>query len=117
MPPELEPFKWWLSAIGYTTFAAVGGLLSYLLRSLDRGESVRFRAALVQAGCAGFAGLLILFVCNALGLSEEWKGVVVGVAGWLGADATIQMLSEAVRKKLGIENRPSREKQNDLDNS
>lgn len=109
MPPELEPFRWWISALGYTTFAAVGGLLSYLLRSLDKGQPVTFRASLVQFACAGFAGLIILFLCNAMALSEEWKGVVVGVAGWLGAESTIKMLGDKVRKTLGLDPEPKDE--------
>lgn len=105
MPPELEPVKWWFAALGYTTFAAIGGLLSYLLRSMDKHEPVRWRQAIVQSVSAGFAGALVLFACTALNLSEEWKGVIVGVAGWLGADATIKLLEGRIRKQLGLDER------------
>lgn len=87
----------------FVAFATVGGLLSYLMRTLNKAEKPILSRSLIEGLSSGFVGLIAMLMCKALGLSWEWSGVVVGVFGWLGAETSIVMLSKAVRKKLGIE--------------
>lgn len=93
--------NWWVKAGAYVAFSAVGGMLGFLMRSIDRKETFNFWRCLLEGAGAAFVGLLVLFICQAMGLSQQWTGVIVGVCGWLGASATIRMLESVVRNKLG----------------
>lgn len=93
----------WLRATAYTLFAAFGGVMGHLMRTIDKKEKIIWSRAIVEGAAAGFVGLIVLLICGAMELSEQWTGVIVGVSGWLGANATIRMLEGMVRKKLGIE--------------
>lgn len=102
-PPE--PLAWWLKALLYAAFAALGGLLGHIMRAIDKKETIIPIRAVCEGIAAGFVGLLVMLLCMATGLSEQWTGVIVGVCGWLGANATIRILETLVYKKLGL-NRP-----------
>lgn len=105
MPDE----PWWLKALAYATFASFGGLMGHVMRTYDRQEKVNWPRAAVEGVAAGFVGLLVLFVCQAMDLSEQWTGVIVGVSGWLGANASIRMLEQVVFKKLGLSTPPGQQ--------
>lgn len=93
----------WIRATAYTLFASTGGVMGYLMRTIDKKDKINWGRAALEGGAAGFVGFIILLVCQAMKLSEQWTGVIVGVSGWLGASATIRMLEGLVRKKLGVE--------------
>jgi hypothetical protein len=98
-----DPFSvWWIKMMLYAAFAAFGGMLGYLLRSINNEKPIQLGRAIVECFAAGFVGILVLFACQATNLSEQWTGMIVGVCGWLGASATIAMLETLVRKRLGI---------------
>lgn len=94
---------WWIKAVAYACFAAFGGLMGHVMRNFDSGESLYWGKALAEGIAAGFVGVLVLLMCQATELSEQWTGVIVGVSGWLGANASIRMLEQVVFKRLGIE--------------
>jgi hypothetical protein len=103
MIPE-DPWSFsWIRAIAYALFAAFGGVMGHLMRSIDKKEKLSWSRAALEGAAAGFVGLLVLLVCGAMELDEHWTGVIVGVSGWLGANATIRLLEGLVHKKLGIE--------------
>lgn len=106
---------WWLKTIAYAAFAAFGGFMGHIMRTFDRRGKIHWGRAAVEGVAAGFVGLLVLFVCQAMELSEQWTGVIVGVSGWLGANASIRMLEQIVFKKLGITQTPEqlRERKDD----
>lgn len=85
-----------------TGFAALGGLLSYLLRVMNRDERPRAYRAFVETFSSAFVGILAIMACKALNVDVLWSGVIVGVFGWLGAEASIVILTSLVRKKLGV---------------
>ena len=101
-------FEWvsdwvsWVRFIGYGTFASFAGVCGHLLRTMDEGKPVHWKRAAIEGASAGFVGVLVLLVCQAMALSEEWTGAIVGVSGWLGANATIQFLERVILKKLGL---------------
>ncbi len=93
---------WWVKAIAYAAFASIGGMLGHLMRTFDK-RPISWGKCILEGIAAGFVGLLMLLVCDAMGLGEQWTGVIVGVSGWLGANATIRMIESLVRKRLGID--------------
>lgn len=94
--------SWWVKAILYAALATFGGFLGYVMRALDKSTPISYGRACVEGLAAGFVGLLVMLMCNATNMSHQWTGVVVGVSGWLGANASIRMLEKLVFKKLGI---------------
>ena len=94
--------SWWVKAILYAALATFGGFLGHVMRALDKPIPISYGRACVEGLAAGFVGLLVMLMCNATNMSDQWTGVVVGVSGWLGANASIRMLEKLVFKKLGI---------------
>lgn len=92
-----------LEILVFGPFAAVGGLLAYILRTLNNEEKPKWQRGLVEAASSGFVGLIAMLACKAIGLDWKWSGVVVGVFGWLGAETSIMLLARLVRTKLGID--------------
>lgn len=97
---------WWVQATAYAIFAAVGGILGYLMRTIDKGKKISWSRAMLEGGSAAFVGFISMLLCQASNMSPQWTGVVVGVSGWLGASVSIRMLELAVRKRLGLEEEP-----------
>lgn len=95
--------NWWVRAAAYTAFSAIGGMLGFTMRAMDGKQKEKFSIwrCLVEGAAAAFVGFLVLMICEAMNLSPQWTGVIVGVCGWLGASATIRMLETVVRNKLG----------------
>lgn len=116
MLPEDPQFNW-LRIVAYVAFAAIGGFMGHLMRTLDARDDIKWGRAVLEGIAAGFVGLLVLFACQALNLSEQWTGVIVGVCGWLGANASIRLLETLVYDKLGV-SKPSKGRSDvDLDNN
>lgn len=101
-PDDPNLFPWWLKAAMYAALASFGGFMGALLRSQHENEPFSWKIIGMEALAAGFVGLLMMFVCNELNLSERWTGVIVGVCGWLGANATIVILEQMIYKKIGL---------------
>jgi hypothetical protein len=102
----------WIKPLAYTIFATIGGIVGYLMRTIDGKKKPTFLRALVEGASAGFVGFIILLLCQATAMSEAWTGVVVGVSGWLGANVTIQIVEKVVRRKLGVDASPKPEASN-----
>lgn len=96
----MEWYKWW-EAFFYSFLAGFGGAIGDVMRRLNSNKPVLWSRTALEAFGAAFVGYLVYQGCVALGLSREWTGVVVGVCGWLGSSATIQILEPIVRRLLG----------------
>lgn len=104
MDPQPPALQFWQLLL-YPVFASFGGLLGYALRAMDTGGKVSRTRAALESLASGFVGVLILLLCQAMKLSPQWTGFIVGVCGWLGAAASIRMLEGVVRKRLGLSER------------
>lgn len=83
--------------------AAIGGLLGYLMRAINSNQKITYTRAIIECASSGFVGVLAMFACLALHLNWMWSGLVVGVFGWLGAEASLAVFAKIIRKKLGID--------------
>ncbi len=92
----------WLTSVGYTALAAVGGLLGYVMREHDKGNPLSAMRALFETMSSGFVGFLVMLLCRAMNLDPLWSGFVVGIFGWLGANVSIRLLERIVYERLGI---------------
>lgn len=94
--------EWWLWLVGYSLFASLGGVLGYVMRQLDNKEKISVWRAVFEAACAAFAGVLVMLMCQAMGFSVQWTGVIVGVCGWLGGAAAMRLLEKVITRKVGV---------------
>jgi hypothetical protein len=115
MIPE-DPNNEWLRYLAFTSLAAIGGVLGYIMRTIDARMKLNWWHVLLQGAAAGFVGLLSVLVCEELNLSMAWTGVAAGLLGWLGANASAGLLSKLLLKKLGIspQEQPLREREDDI---
>jgi len=91
-----------IKTFAYALFAAIGGCLGHLLRTINARQKVVFSVALLESLSAGFVGMIVVFFCGAMGLDEQWTGILAGIFGWLGAQSSLRILESFVFKKLGI---------------
>jgi hypothetical protein len=93
-----EFIKSWI----YIAIAATGGVLGHMMRRLGSGQKIHIGETILQGVGAAFSGYLVLLGCRALAVPSEISGVVIGLCGWLGADATLMLLQSYIYKKLNI---------------
>lgn len=94
---------WWLKP-SYVLLAWFGGGIGYVMRQLEGDEKVSWGRALAEASASAFSGFLVLLLCLEMKLTSGWTGIIVGVCGWLGANATIRLLEKLTIKKVGVSN-------------
>lgn len=90
-----------IETILFALFAGVGGMLSYLLRSMSSKVSPKFSRAIVEALSSAFVGLIAMLICKALDIDIYWSGVIVGVFGWIGAETSMVIFTKIVKARLG----------------
>lgn len=90
---------WWL-AVFLITLAAVGGCLGSMIRMLDSEPKIRWSIVIVETLASAFSGVIVMLLCQALGLSVQMTGVIVGVCGWFGGRTTMLWLEKRVRRVL-----------------
>ena len=100
-PEELPTGLSWLPSLGLTVFAAVGGLIGYLYRTIQTGEKVHWVRAIVEMMASAFIGSVVLMICVAYQFPLAWTGVIVGIAGW-NAGLTVRIIQTLVQKRLEV---------------
>lgn len=81
-------------------FAAVGGLVGSMIRMLDNCDKVRWGIVAVETLASAFSGVIVMLLCQSLGLPMKITGVVVGTCGWFGGRTTMLWLETRVRRIL-----------------
>ncbi len=99
----LNQFATWAKGLAYVVFSAFAGGLGYILRAMNNGYNVSWKRVVVEMLGSGFSGVVVLWICQVSKVGAEWTGIIVGITGWLGAQATILALETLVRRKLGLE--------------
>lgn len=100
---------WWGKTLMFVSVSAVAGGIGYALRNVNEGVRPTFGRTVLEMSAAGFVGLLFKLVCEEFHLSDQWTGVIVGLAGWLGANASVSVLEQIVYEKLGVRRHPRSE--------
>lgn len=108
-----DPFEnWYIKALAFTLFAVLAGFLGHMMRTFEAKDKFSWTILIIKSLSAGLTGFMMFLLCIALNFSDIWTGIIVGVFGWLGADATIQVLKSFVYSMLKVD----KEKDNDSDN-
>jgi len=79
---------------------AVAGGLARLLNLKDTTK-LKWSRIFSELFISGFAGLLILMLARASGLSGDWIGVVAGISGWIGP-RVLDIVANVVSKATGV---------------
>ena len=79
--------------------ATAGGLARLLNRKGT--ESFSWPWLLSELFIAGFAGVMVLMLMRATGISGEWVGVLCGMAGWIGPKI-LDSIADHTEKLTGI---------------
>jgi hypothetical protein len=83
-------------------FAAFGGVIGYIMRSITSKREICFLRALIEGIAAGFVGMCVSLLCSSIGIDIRLSGAIVGVSGWIGANATVRIIERVIYKRLGI---------------
>ena len=102
-----------IEILQFAGLSAMGGLLGYLMRQATREQPIKLSRATLEAVASGFIGVITMFLCHAIGLPWYWSGAVVGVLGWLGAEASIVVIARVIRGKVGLDLIPEKEKKDE----
>lgn len=94
----MEDFKAWYLPALLVLLAAVGGLIGSTIRMLDQKCKISWFVVAVETLASAFSGVIVMLLCQALGFSLQWTGVIVGVCGWFGGRTTMLWLEKRVRK-------------------
>ena len=80
--------------------AAAGGF-ARLLTSKDQ-MALRTSRILSELFVSGFAGVMVLLLAKALGVTGDWLGLVCGMAGWVGP-RILDLVAKPAGKVIGID--------------
>jgi hypothetical protein len=92
----------WIKFFMYGAFASFGGVMGYAMRTIHNAGKVTFCRGVIEGASAGFVGMIVCLLCQAMKLSDQWTGVCVGVFGWMGANVTMMLLEKIVVAKFGL---------------
>lgn len=79
---------------------AVTGGLARLLNAKD-SEKLKLGKILSELFISGFAGIMVLMLAHASGLSGDWVGLICGISGWIGP-RILETITKIVEKATGI---------------
>lgn len=97
-----EPKLSLIETLMMSGLAGIGGTLSYLMRQANIKERPTMGRAVLEACSSAFVGLLAMLACQAMEISWQWAGVIVGLFGWMGAELSIALLRRLVESRFGI---------------
>ncbi len=86
----------------YAAFSGAGGVIGYACRTMQSGGSIKWARALTEGLSAAFIGIIVTFICKEMKLDAGWTGAIVGIAGWIGATASVKIIEAIVANRLGI---------------
>ena len=79
-----------------------GGLLGYVMRTIDAKEQVRMGIAFLEGLSSAFFGMLMYAIYKELNISLWLAFTFAGLFAWAGSRATVRALKAVVQHKLGI---------------
>ena len=80
---------------------AMAGGFARLLNVKDKTK-LRLSRIFSELFISGFAGLMVLLLAHASGLSGDWIGIAAGMSGWVGPKA-LDVVVKAFGKVSGVD--------------
>lgn len=94
----MDQFKAWYLPALLILLAAIGGFLGSTIRMFDVAGKISWFVVAAETAASAFSGVIVMLMCQALGFSLQWTGVIVGVCGWFGGRTTMLWLEARIRK-------------------
>jgi len=95
----MEVDRVWQTIIA-VSLAVAGGLARLL--NIKNESRLKWSSILAELFISGFAGLLVLMLARALGISGGFVGVVAGISGWIGP-RVLDVIAKAASRATGID--------------
>jgi LydA holin phage, holin superfamily III len=90
----------------FTAFATLGGLVSFA-QKVRAGKSkwVNLMELIGELVASGFAGIIVLLICDYMRFDVKLTGAMVGISGWMGTRC-LYLLESFLAEKFGIKEVP-----------
>lgn len=94
----IEFFRPHAQYIMYWVFALWGGTSSYLMELNTSNGDFSFKSWIGRMVVSGFAGFLMVLLCDSLGLPLSVVGLSAGIGGYMGGSAILMVQKIVVRR-------------------
>lgn len=111
----IDPEWSWSKIAVIAALSCFGGVMGYIMRSIDSGESIHPARVLLEGLASIFFGIVIGMLCMEYKFSLYWTLAIVSVTAWLGARTTIKALEPLIMSRFGVQP-PPEERRDDHDN-
>lgn len=92
----------WARYLFYLGLAGFAGTMGFIFRQLQSESKLIWWRILLEGFAAAFVGLLFMWLCEMGKFGPQLTGIIVAVAGWMGAQASMGLLEKFVFQKLNI---------------
>jgi hypothetical protein len=82
--------------------AGFGGLMSYLIKTIDSGKHPSWGRSALECGGSMFMGAMVYLLCTAMKWEGLWTMVFAGLSGWMGSLAVVRMFEALILKRAGL---------------
>lgn len=107
----LDIYKIWETIVA-VLLAAAGGFA----RLLNKKDTTKLQWSRIfsELFISAFAGIMVLLLARAFGLTGDWIGLVCGIAGWIGP-RILDIVARPAGKAIGIDVDEGKYKENKND--
>lgn len=88
--------------IHYAVSAGIGGALGYVYREVKAKRKLKLVMGIATCGVAAFIGYHMVYLFNAMELTDNWKGAINGVTALLGVEFMLAFVRKMIYKSFNI---------------
>lgn len=101
---DMEQVKEVLNVLIFGVIAFIGGGVSYLSTTVSNKKQIHYKDLFIKSLSSGFAGMIVGWILIYFEYPMPLICAFSGIAGYLGAEATISVIKQKIAKNLGVKN-------------